>query len=172
MSVNLKDLTVYPLDLFPYINLLESFNCGKQTYDKYIVEEAIDDHTDNIGKVWLFHHDKDKKLAGYVSLAMSQIHKNQEISLSGLTSHSYIPGLLLGQMARDLKYKGKGLGAIMMDWVKNQAQELRQKIGCRLIILKSEDDKIKDYLRYGFVLIPESRKQKNMMFYDLKLFDS
>jgi len=170
VSVNLEELTVYPLDLFPYIDCLDSFTCGKETYDKYIIEDASDDHSDNIGKVWLFHHEKDVRLAGYVTLAMSQIHKNDAVSLRELTSHSYIPGLLLGQMARDLKYSGKGLGKIMMDWVKNQAEELRQRIGCRLIILQSEEDKVKDYQRYGFVLIPPSKKKKNMMFYDLKQY--
>ena len=169
-KVKSTDLIAYRLDVFPHHDLLSSFSCGKETYDKYLREEAISDHENSVGAVWIFYHRKDDALAGYVTMAMSQIHKTDSDMLRDLTFHSYIPGLLLGQMARDLKYKKRGVGDLMINWVVSQAQQLRQKVGCRLIILQSEDDKVKDYERFGFILIPPSRRKKNMMFYDLNWF--
>lgn len=171
---NLKEneIKVYPLHKLPnFENKILNFKCGKQKYDTYIKNIAIDDHKKNVGKVWLFYHMKDHKVIGYVTLAMSQLHKTEHKKLGNLTSHGYVPGLLLGQMARDLCYKEKNAGPIMINWTKNQGIELRKSIGCRLIILQSEPDKMKFYEAQDFISIPASKKKENMMFYDLNLYE-
>jgi GNAT superfamily N-acetyltransferase len=90
--------------------------------------------------------------------------------MAKMTGHGYIPGLLLGQMARDVQYKGKGLGEIMISWVINEAINISKRIGCRLIILQSEKDKVKTYEEFGFLKIPDSKRKQDMMFYDLSWY--
>lgn len=144
---------------------LTGFSCGRDKYDEYIFGEAHEDQKERVGQVWLFYHND--KLVGYVSLAMSQLDKNQHQKLGGITGHGHIPGLLLGQMARHKEYRGKGIGLQMINWVIGQAVELSERIGCRLIILQSEDDKVECYKDAGFVLIPKSNRKKNIMFLNL-----
>jgi predicted GNAT family N-acyltransferase len=146
------------------------FQCGVKKYDNYLKDTAISDHNNNIGKIWLFV--QHAEVIGYVSIAMSQLHKSEHKKLGKMTGHGYIPGLLLGQMARDIRYKGKGLGEIMIGWVINEAINISKRIGCRLIILQSERDMVKRYEEYGFLKIPDSKKKRDMMFYDLSWYDS
>lgn len=59
------------------------------------------------------------------------------------------------------------MGEVMIAWVIREALQISKRIGCRLIILQSEEDQVNTYQKYGFVKIPDSKKKKNMMFYDL-----
>lgn len=177
MGVPLKDNEIIAYPLHKYLRKFHNpnftgFKCGNPKYDEYIKNTATNDHESNIGKVWIFYHSKDRKIAGYVTLAMSQLHKNEHKKLGDLTSHGYIPGLLLGQMARDLQYEKRNLGSMMINWTVSQGVELMERIGCRLIILQSEDDKVKFYESHDFILIPPSKKKKNMMFYDLNWYQN
>jgi hypothetical protein len=72
--------------------------------------------------------------------------------------------LLLGQLARNSKYPKSGLGRHMLDWTLNHAIELSERIGCRIIIVKSDIDKVDWYQGYGFTLIKDS---KDKLFYDI-----
>jgi GNAT superfamily N-acetyltransferase len=164
-SIDPSEVEAYPLTQSFDIS---NFECGRESYDKYLKQTASDDHNSDIGKVWLFIHHK--KIAGYVTIAMSQLHKSEHKRLSKLTTHGYIPGMLLGQMARDKNYKGRGIGKIMISWVVREAINISKRIGCRLIILQSEEDKVKTYENYGFLRIPDSKRKKNMMFFDLSWY--
>ena len=168
-----EPLTVYDLEVHPLLPQrfdFTSFDCGKKAYNEYIRKTALEDHKNNIGKVWVFFHSKDKREAGYVTIAMGQLNKAMHKKLGVMTGHGYIPGLLLGHMARSSKYRNRKLGLLMFSWVLNEALKISQRIGCRLIILQADDHEVsKIYEHWGLVRIPDSRRNKNMMFYDLAL---
>ena len=168
-----KSLTSADIEVFPISSHLfdfSDFDCGKKQYNDYLLKTAHSDHKNNIGKVWLFIHKRTRKVVSYVTLAMSQLHKSEHKKLGELTTHGYIPGLLLGQMARDNEFRGMKTGELMINWVIAQAIELSKRIGCRLIILQSDDDQVQMYETHGFLLIPNSKKKRNMMFYDLSWY--
>jgi ribosomal protein S18 acetylase RimI-like enzyme len=73
-------------------------------------------------------------------------------------------------MARDSKYKGQGVGDIMMDYVLEKAHELGKKVGCRFVIVDAEKEKEKLYRdKYGFELVPPPKDETSLMFFDLGL---
>ncbi|MFY9967262.1 MAG: hypothetical protein WAK50_16140 [Nitrososphaeraceae archaeon] len=105
-----------------------------------------------------------RKKQGYITLAMSQLSKDQHVKLKAMTSHSHLPALLLGQMARDIDYEGRGLGRLMKDWAISQALRFSVDIGCRLVILDSEEDKVNMYKRWEF-LLTKPKKNKFIISY-------
>jgi hypothetical protein len=59
---------------------------------------------------------------GFVSVAMSEVARFQHKQLQTVTiTQNYVPGLLLGHMARHIEYKKRGVGILMRDWVINHA---------------------------------------------------
>jgi hypothetical protein len=55
-------------------------------------------------------------VVGFITLAMSQLVRFEHQRLSNLTTtRGYVPGLLVGHIARHIEYKGKGIGTIMRD---------------------------------------------------------
>ena len=80
----------------------------------------------------------------------------------------HVPSLLLGHIARDQRYKKKGSGRVMLDWVFSKASSLADEVGCRFVILDSEREMVKLYESYDFELIPPADKAKTyIMFFDL-----
>jgi hypothetical protein len=81
-----------------------------------------------------------------ITLAMSKLGKQFHKELGRITSHQYIPGLLIGQMAGHIDYRGRGLGKLMIDWVIGLAlNNLSKYVACRLIIIQSDEDKVDMY---------------------------
>ena len=63
------------------IRNFKKFEWGNSRYDEYIKNIAFNDNESNIGKVWIFYHKNNHDIAGYVTLAMSQLHKNEHKNL-------------------------------------------------------------------------------------------
>lgn len=63
---------------------------------------------------------------------MSQLSRSFYRYFSSMTTHTNVPALLIGEMARHVDYKGRGIGILIRDWVINKALEVSNSIGCRL----------------------------------------
>jgi len=68
-------------------------------------------------------------------------------------------------MARDIKFRGQGVGDIMIDHVISTANNLAQEIGCRLIIVDSEPDSVACYQRNGFQALPTPKDAGTIKMY-------
>jgi hypothetical protein len=143
---------------------LSTFRCEKQRFEDYLRNEAEIDERSKIGRVFLFVHKHTKHLVGFVTLAMSHLPKDKHAKLQNLTTHGNIPGMLLGQIARHEDYRSMRAGKYILDWVIDHAMKQALEVGCRLIIVSSDLDKVKWYTDNGFILINGS---KTKMFFDL-----
>ena len=142
---------------------LSKFKCEKQYFADYLHQIAPKDDMNNIAKVWLFVTHA-KHVIGYVTLIMSQLLRTSHPELGKLSSHSYVPGILISEMARHVDYRGLGVGKLMIDWVVSKAVDLSQYVACRLIIVESQEDKIEVYRRWGFEPIENFEERRNTMF--------
>jgi predicted GNAT family N-acyltransferase len=146
---------------------LSYFKCEKQYFADYLRLYAKQDDDKGIGKLWLFVNGNNKVI-GYVTLAMSQLSKSQHLDLGRMTPRTYVPGILIGEMARDIDYKGRGLGNIMINWVVSKARDLSKEVACRIIIVEAEEDKIDIYKKWGFEPIENFEERRNTMFLRIK----
>lgn len=149
----------------------QSFQCEKRGYADFIQDanEALKCQSDNLSVTYLFK--KDSTPIGYVTLAMGSLQKKRlPKDRKEAKRFPNVPSLLLGQLARDQRYKGQGVGEIMIDWVLRTANDLSQRVGCRYVILDAELDKIAHYKKhFGFQDIPrEPGDTHTIMFFDLK----
>jgi len=105
---------------------------------------------------------------------MGSLRKQDSIT-NGRTEKSSgaVPCVLLEYIARDFRYKGKGVGKIMIDWVINLAHELSKTVGCRFVVLEIPQQLITVFQSYGFELIPPDRRDRHyLMFFDLGIMPS
>ena len=135
-----------------------TFQCEKQGYADFIQDsnEALKCQSDRLSMTYVFK--KDNTIIGYVTLAMGALQKKRlPKDRKKAKRFPNVPSLLLGQLARDRRFKGEGVGGIMVDWVLRTANELSKKIGCRYVILDAELDKIEYYKKnFGFQDLPAS----------------
>ena len=142
---------------------LSEFKCEKQYFADYLNLYAREDDYNGIGKVWLFVN-SDNMVVGYVTLAMSQLSKSYHLNLGRMTHRNYVPGILIGEMARHIDYKGKGIGNMMINWVVSKARNLSKEVGCKIVIVEAEEDKIDAYKKWGFEPIENFEEKRNTMF--------
>lgn len=141
---------------------LDYFKCDKEEFNDYYFNNLVIEDSKNLIKVFLFAHDK--KIIGYLTLAMSKISKDFHKDFGSMTTQN-VPALLIGGMARHVEYRGRGVGILMRDYAINKAFKLSEQIGCRLLALEAVPDKIDLYTKWGFS--PIESEYRNTMFIDL-----
>ena len=99
---------------------------------------------------------------------MSYLGKFDHASFQTLTTSQHIPSLLIGEIARDIRHKGKGMGELMLNWVIDEAKKLSSQVGCRLVVVQSIEEKVRRYKELGFIPINDFEEKRNTMFIDLK----
>lgn len=167
-----KDIEVYSIEkaLQESINLSD-FRCEKPIFADYLRTIAVEDDRNNVAKVWLFVT-HDKQVAGYVTLIMSQLTRTYHPRLSRSTSHRYVPGILISEMATHMDYTGMGLGKLMIEWVISVAFDLARYVACRVIIVESEPDKTEVYRHWGFEPIEDFEEKRYTMFLEIPLYST
>lgn len=168
--LNSSDLKVYSLQQAIKESIpLSNFRCEEEFFTNYLTNEASLDDRNNIGRLIIFTTLK-KEIVGFVTVAMSEVARLQHKQLQTVTrTQNYVPGLLLGHMARHIDYKKRGVGILMRDWVINHALELSKSVGCRLVILQAFNELVaKIYEDWGFVRVDDfDETGRHKMFIDL-----
>ena len=75
-------------------------------------------------------------------------------------SYTALPVTLLGRLAVDTRFKGQGLGSILLlDALKRSFVTASQSLGSiGAVVDPLDDDAIAFYKKFGFVLLPDSGK--------------
>lgn len=149
---------------------VSSFTNQKESMVVHLQRDALDEQKRRMGTTWVWIHN-DSVALGYVSLAMSSIDRKDVQNNSYYTEmekfpYSTIPVLLIGQLATNKEYEGKGVGTSMISWSIKTAVRLSSKVGCRMIALHPHDDVIDWYEKRQFKRITRARGQ-TMMYLDL-----
>ena len=77
-----------------------------------------------------------------------------------LPRYDRIGATLLGRLARDLTYKGQGVGELLLVDALRRALEMSRQIASAAVIVDAKDDKAhKFYLVFGFIPFPDSKKR-------------
>lgn len=108
------------------------------------------------------------QIVAYFTASMSAIETKRlvdEDKISGIDILSY-PALLLGHMAVDKKYRGQGIGFWICEFCTGLAQEMNNKVGCALVILQTNKDKLEYYKKKcGFKHSQKQSKEGKVWMY-------
>ena len=92
------------------------------------------------------------RVIGFYSLAASSLERRRVSSRIGRSMPEPIPVILLGQLAVDRNYQGKGLGTDLLKDAGKRALAAAEVIGARAIIVQALDEQAKAfYERSGFL---------------------
>ena len=94
-------------------------------------------------------------IVGYVSLSAAQIERAFLPKASQRNRPGPIPALLLGQLAVDRQYQGRGYARSLMLFALNTAVRLSEQIGCFCVLTHPLDDEVRAFYRgFGFEDLP------------------
>lgn len=127
-----------------------NFDCGNEPLNRFIKQNASQllkrQETVIYGAV------DDNRLAGFYTLSACQIMQSDDNEkLKKQSPNTPIGCILLGRLAVDVAYKGRGLGADLLLHAMQTAKTISQMLGVAFVIVDAKDDNAKDfYQKYGF----------------------
>ncbi|UJH67384.1 GNAT family N-acetyltransferase [Allomuricauda sp. SCSIO 65647] len=137
------------------------FSCGKEMLDNYIQKQASQDVKRKLSACFVFV-EEDKVVQGYFTLSnngipLEQVPESFKKKLP--KSYTSIPTTLLGRLAVDTKFKGKGLGKLLLIEALKRSCLISKKIGSFAVIVDPIDKDAENfYTKYGFIKLPDSGK--------------
>lgn len=96
-----------------------------------------------------------RKVIGYYSLAAGAVKRNRAPSNIARDMPDPIPVFVIGRLAVDRTYQGKGLGRALVKDALKRCLNASNEIGARAVLVHAiDDDVVPFYLQYGFKPFP------------------
>ena len=137
------------------------FTCGNTYLDNYIQKQAKQDIKRKLSACFILSDDHDN-IKGYYTLSNAGIPRNvipEEISKKLPRAYNSLPVTLLGRLAISEKNKGQGLGKLLLIDALKRSFEASKAIGSMAVIVDPiGENAVEFYSKFGFIMLPDSRK--------------
>lgn len=102
---------------------------------------------------------REGRVAGYYCLSSSAVDRDDGPPPLTVGMPASVPIVLLGRLAVDQEFAGRGLGVSLLQHATVRALEAADAIGVRAILVHAiNDDVVAFYARLGFTVFPDARR--------------
>jgi GNAT superfamily N-acetyltransferase len=142
--------------------LKKEFSCGKVVLDNYLKNQAGQDVKRMLSACYVSLDPETGLIQGYYTLSNNSIplqwipesFKNRLPS-----SYGSLPATLLGRLAVDGRFRGRGIGKMLLIDALNRNYGLSRVIGSFAVAVDPLDEEAEGfYAKFGFIMLPDSRK--------------
>ena len=125
------------------------FDCKTDTLNLWLKTKAIKNQAGNASKVFVVCDEN--KVAAYYALATGSVERSEAPGVIKKNMPNPIPVLILGRLAVDKNYKGKGIGKFLLKDAMLRLINISNEVGVKAMLVHalSEDAK-RFYLKFGF----------------------
>jgi GNAT superfamily N-acetyltransferase len=139
-----------------------NFDCGNELLNNYLKYQANQDIKRKLSVCYVLSHPTEFNVKGYYTLSNNNINLDslpEYISKKLPKSYNKIPTTLLGRLAIDKIYQGKGLGKILLIDALKRSYEISHKIGSFAVVVDPIDKNAENfYQSYDFIKLVDSGK--------------
>jgi predicted N-acetyltransferase YhbS len=136
----------------------EAFDCGRGSLNLWFRRHAWRNQEAGASRTSVICDDSSGAVVGFVSLAAGQIERAFLPKAAQRNRPDPIPVILLGQLAVDRGYQGRGCAASLIRYAFGVAVRFSRDIGCFGVLTHPLDDGVRDlYRRFGFEDLPFDR---------------
>lgn len=130
---------------------VSTFSCGKPALDRWLKTRALSNQEKGFTAVIVVH--QDKRVVGYYGLAPTAIVPARlPRSIGTGQPPDPVPCLLLGQLATDEGWRGRGIGTGLVKHALQRCVTASSLIGGRALIVNAVDrDAAAFWMRRGFI---------------------
>jgi GNAT superfamily N-acetyltransferase len=129
-----------------------SFSCGVEALDRYLREQAGQDLRRGLSTVFVLLDVTSGTIAGCYSLSACQVAQTSlPRELGERLPRRPLPATLIGRLAVDLRYRGRGLGETLLASALIRSAVASREVGAMLVIVDAKDDAARSfYEHFGF----------------------
>jgi predicted GNAT family N-acyltransferase len=132
-----------------------AFDCGVAELDDYL-KTKLGQHSKKSLTRGFVLATPDGKIAGYFTVAASRINVSVLAGSHGFPAKMPLPATLLGRLAVDRSFRGKGLGELLLMHALRVAVETSEAIVSAAIEVDAKDESARAfYSKYGFASLTD-----------------
>jgi len=136
------------------------FDCGRETLNNWLVRHAWRNHKDGVSRTYVIEGSEPRQIAGYVTLSTGSIERAFVSKRDQRNKPDPLPIILLGQLAVDQAYQGKGYARSLLQFALQTAVNLTELVGGYGVLTHPLDDQIRGFYRsWGFEDLPFDPKR-------------
>lgn len=133
----------------------QNFDCGRESLNGWFRRNAWRNQQSDVSRVSIICDAESGAIAGFVSLSAASIKRAYLPKAGQRNRPDPVPALLLGQLAVDLRYQGRGIARSLMFFALTTAVRVAQDIGCVCVLTHPLDDGVRAFYRsFGFENLP------------------
>jgi GNAT superfamily N-acetyltransferase len=137
----------------------KDFSCGHDLLDRYLKEQASQDARRLVAAPFILLNETDlTTILGYYTLSSFGIDLRDlpEDIVKRLPAYPVVPVTLLGRLAIDHRYKGKGAGEFLLVDALQRAFTQSSQIAATAVVVDAIDDQAAGFYRhFGFIDFPD-----------------
>lgn len=132
-------------------HVVDGFDCGKEALNRWLRQHALANQKANYTKVMVVASGVD--VVGFYGLAMSSVHRGDAPKkIRPRPAPKEIPCLLLGQLAVDRRWHGRGIGMGLLKDALIRATRIAGEAGMRAVVVNAlDEDAGKFWTGAGFI---------------------
>jgi predicted GNAT family N-acyltransferase len=140
-----------------------AFSCGVEVLDRYLREQASQDARRHAAAPFVLLT-AENRIAGYYTLSASIILAEnlpvETVKKLKWPRYPELPATLIGRLARDVRFRGQGLGELLlMDGLKRALKNVEVVASLAVIVDAKDEEAGRFYARYGFLSFPDTKKR-------------
>lgn len=139
-----------PEPLTPGHNIAE-FSCSDPGLNEWLKKKALKNHSTGISRVYVICAENTNQVIGYYCLSSGSIQRNTAPGSYRRNAPDSLPVVVLGRLAVDQAYAGKGLGIALLKDAIYRTQNIAIQVGVRALIVHALNDEVKSfYTKFAF----------------------
>jgi GNAT superfamily N-acetyltransferase len=134
-----------------------AFSCGDEALDRYIRNQARQDHAKDIARVFVAVGPERHEIAGFYTLSSYTIDLGElpDAQSRRLPRYPEIPAALIGRLAVARDHQGKGLGEILLIDALRRIIETGETVASYCTVVHAINERaVAFYRKYGFIPFP------------------
>lgn len=141
-----------------------NFDCGRESLNQWFYRHALRNQEAGTSRVNVVCDGLTGDIAGFVTLSAGQIEREHLPKSAQRNRPNPIPIVLLGQLAVDKRYHGRGYARSLLLFALTTAVRFSKDIGCLGVLTHPLDDELRIfYRRFGFEDLPFDPKRSMMV---------
>lgn len=141
-------------------HIRSKFNCKEESLTRYLLEQVNQDIKKNLAACFIIADDT-SHIVGYYTLSndsISRLEVPQKYQKKVPVTYD-VPVTLLGRLAVCASCEGKGFGEHLLISALERCYLVSKEIGSMAVIVDPlNESAVSFYLKYGFILLPDSGK--------------
>ena len=118
--------------------------------DRYFKQQAGQESRRNVARVFVLNNPDADRVIGYYTLSMTAIDAGllpAELSRR-LPRYPTVPAALIGRLAVDARYRGQGLGSVLLMDAMRRVLETATQVAAYAVVVDAKDDRARQFYEH------------------------